>query len=89
VLTKLDIMDRGTDAVAVLKNEAVPLALGFVGVVLRSQEDIANRRTMGDARGAERAFFEAHPEYLEVAPQVGGWVGWVVLSGGMYCCGWG
>jgi hypothetical protein len=35
VLTKLDIMDRGTDAVAVLKNEAVPLALGFVGVVLR------------------------------------------------------
>lgn len=28
-------MDRGTDAVAVLKNEAVPLALGFVGVVLR------------------------------------------------------
>jgi hypothetical protein len=35
VLTKLDIMDRGTDAVAVLRNEAVPLALGFVGVVLR------------------------------------------------------
>lgn len=35
VLTKLDIMDRGTDAVAVLKNETVPLALGFVGVVLR------------------------------------------------------
>ncbi|KAL4459064.1 hypothetical protein ABPG75_013929 [Micractinium tetrahymenae] len=71
VLTKLDIMDRGTDAVAVLKNEAVPLALGFVGVVLRSQEDIANRRSMADARGAERAFFEAHPEYLEVASQCG------------------
>ncbi|KAI3436285.1 hypothetical protein D9Q98_002338 [Chlorella vulgaris] len=71
VLTKLDIMDRGTDAVAVLKNEAVPLALGFVGVVLRSQEDIANRRSMGDARLAERSFFEAHPEYLEVAPQCG------------------
>lgn len=35
VLTKVDIMDRGTDAVAVLKNETVPLALGFVGVVLR------------------------------------------------------
>lgn len=35
MLTKLDIMDRGTDAVAVLKNETVPLALGFVGVVLR------------------------------------------------------
>lgn len=71
VLTKLDIMDRGTDAVAVLKNETVPLALGFVGVVLRSQEDIANRRNMADARSAERAFFESHPEYLEVAPQCG------------------
>lgn len=35
VLTKLDIMDRGTDAVSVLKSEVVPLALGFVGVVLR------------------------------------------------------
>lgn len=36
-----------------------------------SQEDIANRRSMADARSAERAFFESHPEYLEVAPQVG------------------
>lgn len=71
VLTKLDIMDRGTDAVSVLKNETVPLQLGFVGVVLRSQEDIANRRSMADARNAERAFFETHPEYLEVASQCG------------------
>ncbi len=31
VLTKLDIMDRGTDAVAVLKNEVVPLRLGYIG----------------------------------------------------------
>ncbi len=37
-----------------------------------SQEDIANRRSMADARSAERAFFESHPEYLEVAPQVNG-----------------
>lgn len=36
----------------------------------RSQEDIANRRSMADARAAERSFFEAHPEYLEVASQV-------------------
>lgn len=47
------------------------MQLGFVGVVLRSQEDIANRRSMADARAAERAFFEGHPEYLEVAGQVG------------------
>ena len=41
------------------------------------QEDIINRRSMADSRAAERAFFESHPEYIEVASQVGGgeWVG--------------
>ena len=66
MLTKLDIMDRGTDAVGVLKNEVVPLRLGYIGVVNRSQADIAGRRSMHDARIAEGAFFEQHPEYLEV-----------------------
>lgn len=71
VLTKLDIMDRGTDAVAMLKNEVVPLRLGYIGVVLRSQEDIVNRRSMADARLQEKSFFESRPEYLEVALQCG------------------
>ena len=31
VLTKLDIMDRGTDAASVLRNEVVPLRLGYIG----------------------------------------------------------
>ena len=31
VLTKLDIMDRGTNALRVLKNEVVPLRLGYIG----------------------------------------------------------
>lgn len=31
VLTKLDIMDRGTDAVGVLRNESMPLKLGYIG----------------------------------------------------------
>ena len=70
VLTKLDIMDRGTDAVSALRGEVVPLRLGYVGVVLRSQEDIINRRAMAEARAAERAFFESRPEYAEVALQV-------------------
>jgi hypothetical protein len=66
VLTKLDIMDRGTDAAAVLRNEVIPLRLGYVGVVNRSQADIMGRRSMRDARAGEAAFFDAHPEYLEV-----------------------
>lgn len=66
MLTKLDIMDRGTDAAPVLRNEVIPLRLGYVGVVNRSQADIAGRRSMRDARAAEAKFFEEHPEYLEV-----------------------
>lgn len=35
---KLDIMDRGTDARNFLLGKVVPLRLGYVGVVNRSQE---------------------------------------------------
>ncbi|PPD83854.1 hypothetical protein GOBAR_DD19200 [Gossypium barbadense] len=38
VITKLDIMDRGTDARNLLLGKVVPLRLGYVGVVNRSQE---------------------------------------------------
>ncbi len=31
VVTKLDIMDRGTDAAAILRNEVVPLRMGYIG----------------------------------------------------------
>ncbi|XP_024959227.1 dynamin-related protein 3A-like isoform X2 [Cynara cardunculus var. scolymus] len=38
VITKLDIMDRGTDARNFLLGKVIPLRLGYVGVVNRSQE---------------------------------------------------
>ncbi|EFJ35472.1 hypothetical protein SELMODRAFT_404911 [Selaginella moellendorffii] len=38
VVTKLDIMDRGTDARSILLGTVIPLRLGYVGVVNRSQE---------------------------------------------------
>lgn len=66
VLTKLDIMDRGTDAVKMLKNEVVPLKLGYVGVVLRSQRDIMNSTSMDHAKDAEIEFFKRHREYDDV-----------------------
>jgi hypothetical protein len=37
VLTKLDIMDHGTSAVDILRNQKFPLRLGHLGVVNRSQ----------------------------------------------------
>lgn len=71
VLTKLDIMDRGTDAVAVLRNEVIPLRLGYVGVVLRSQEDVSARKTMAEARQAEKIFFQSRQEYAAVGGSCG------------------
>ncbi|KAE8708559.1 Dynamin-related protein 3B [Hibiscus syriacus] len=38
VITKLDIMDRGTDARNLLLGKVIPLRSGYVGVVNRSQE---------------------------------------------------
>uniref|UniRef100_M8BXQ4 Dynamin-related protein 3B n=1 Tax=Aegilops tauschii TaxID=37682 RepID=M8BXQ4_AEGTA len=38
VITKLDIMDRGTDARNFLLGNVIPLRLGYVGVVNRSQQ---------------------------------------------------
>lgn len=35
---QLDIMDRGTDARNLLLGKVIPLRLGYVGVVNRSQE---------------------------------------------------
>jgi len=67
VLTKLDIMDRGTDASAVLRNESVPLRLGYIGVVNRSQHDLNTGLSMADSRAAEADFFASMPEYADVS----------------------
>ena len=40
VITKLDLMDDGTDARDILENKTLPLRRGYVGVVNRSQKDI-------------------------------------------------
>ncbi|KAD6454285.1 hypothetical protein R6Q59_016095 [Mikania micrantha] len=67
VITKLDIMDRGTDARHFLLGKVIPLRLGYVGVVNRSQEDIILNRTIKDALLAEEKFFRNHPVYNELA----------------------
>jgi hypothetical protein len=50
VLTKLDIMDRGTNALPALRNLVVPLRLGYYAIVNRSQADINSNKSMRDAR---------------------------------------
>jgi hypothetical protein len=43
-------MDRGTSAVHILRNQHIPLRLGYVAMVNRSQEDINKAMSVPDAR---------------------------------------
>ncbi|KAK6916200.1 Dynamin, N-terminal [Dillenia turbinata] len=71
VITKLDIMDRGTDARNFLLGKVIPLRLGYVGVVNRSQEDIMLNRSIKDALIAEEKFFRSRPVYNGLADRCG------------------
>ncbi|XP_077223193.1 dynamin-related protein 3A-like isoform X2 [Tasmannia lanceolata] len=63
VITKLDIMDRGTNACNFLLGNVIPLRLGYIGVVNRCQEDIAKNRSVAEGLAYEEDFFLSHPEY--------------------------
>lgn len=66
VITKLDLMDEGTDARDVLENKLLPLRRGYIGVVNRSQKDIDGRKDIKVALAAERKFFLGLAEYFDL-----------------------
>ena len=67
VLTKVDLMDEGTDVVDILAGRVIPLRLGYVPVVNRGQRDIDTRKTVAAALDAEHEFFANHPSYSSKA----------------------
>ncbi|KAL5012567.1 hypothetical protein ScPMuIL_011118 [Solemya velum] len=71
VITKLDLMDDGTDAREILENRHLPLRRGYVGVVNRSQKDIEGRKDIRMALAGERKFFLSHPSYRHMADRMG------------------
>ncbi|XP_076122563.1 dynamin-2 isoform X2 [Alosa pseudoharengus] len=71
VITKLDLMDEGTDARDILENKLLPLRRGYIGVVNRSQKDIDGRKDIKVALAAERKFFLSHPSYRHMAERMG------------------
>lgn len=71
VITKLDLMDEGTDARDILENKLLPLRRGYIGVVNRSQKDIEGRKDIHQALAAERRFFLSHPSYRHIADRLG------------------
>ncbi|XP_070687007.1 dynamin-1-like protein isoform X2 [Pempheris klunzingeri] len=58
VVTKLDLMDAGTDAMDVLMGRVIPVKLGIIGVVNRSQLDINQKKLVADAIRDEYAFLQ-------------------------------
>ncbi|KAF7257638.1 hypothetical protein EG68_04666, partial [Paragonimus skrjabini miyazakii] len=58
ILTKLDLMDQGTDAHDLLLGRVVPVKLGIIGVVNRSQADIKSGKTIEEALQDEASFLQ-------------------------------
>lgn len=71
VLTKVDLMDAGTDVVDILAGKVIHLRLGYVPVVNRGQRDIDSRKRVSAALEAEREFFMSHPSYRPKAKYCG------------------
>lgn len=69
VVTKLDIMDAGTDAVDVLMGRVIPVRLGIIGVVNRSQKDIIDNKPMSTALKDEALFLQR--KYPSIAARNG------------------
>jgi dynamin 1-like protein len=65
VLTKLDLMDPGTDASEVLNNQLIPLKRGYIGVVNRGQKDINADLSIREGLKKEEEFFRVHPIYSQ------------------------
>ncbi|GFP90464.1 dynamin-related protein 1e [Phtheirospermum japonicum] len=71
VLTKLDLMDKGTNALDVLEGRSYRLQHPWVGIVNRSQADINKNTDMMAARQNEREYFATSPDYAHLASKMG------------------
>ncbi|AJV60001.1 Dnm1p [Saccharomyces cerevisiae YJM1399] len=71
VITKLDLMDSGTNALDILSGKMYPLKLGFVGVVNRSQQDIQLNKTVEESLDKEEDYFRKHPVYRTISTKCG------------------
>ncbi|XP_008788712.2 dynamin-related protein 1E [Phoenix dactylifera] len=71
VLTKLDLMDQGTNALDVLEGRSFRLQQPWVGIVNRSQADINRNVDMIAARRKEREYFATSPDYAHLADKMG------------------
>ncbi|XP_074133131.1 dynamin-1-like protein [Sminthopsis crassicaudata] len=69
VITKLDLMDAGTDAMDVLMGRVIPVKLGIIGVVNRNPHDLKTNKSICEALYDEQAFLQK--KYPSLASQNG------------------
>lgn len=58
VVTKLDLMDAGTDAIDILCGRVIPVKLGIIGVMNRSQQDINDKKAIEEQLRDEAAYLQ-------------------------------
>uniref|UniRef100_A0A8C3HG36 Uncharacterized protein n=1 Tax=Chrysemys picta bellii TaxID=8478 RepID=A0A8C3HG36_CHRPI len=65
ILTKPDLVDRGTESsvVDIVQNLVIHLRKGYMIVKCRGQQDIHDKLTLASAIQKERAFFEQHEHF--------------------------
>ncbi|CUS20604.1 LAQU0S01e10396g1_1 [Lachancea quebecensis] len=71
VLTKVDLMDQGTDVIDILAGRVIPLRYGYIPVINRGQKDIEVKKTIRLALEDEKRYFENHPSYSSKAHYCG------------------
>lgn len=71
VVTKLDLIDKGTseDTLELLNGQKIPVKLGIIGVVNRSQKDINDNKSMKETLRAEKEFLKVN--YPEICKKHG------------------
>ncbi|GFU30043.1 dynamin-1 [Nephila pilipes] len=71
VLTKLDIMDEGTDARDIIENRQITLKKGWIAVLNRSQQEIDDGRDIPYILEKEKRFFSEKSCYSHMSERMG------------------
>lgn len=71
VLTQLDLLEDGSDALDDLQNRTYPLQLGYVGVIMRNQRGVQTNKTISEQLKEEKQYFENHKSYKKCADKMG------------------
>lgn len=71
VLTKVDIMDEGTNCLDIINGSVYPLKLGFIPVVCRSQRDIMEGKPLTECLEHESLYFKSSKHYSSISSRCG------------------